>query len=110
VEEHLIFFARLKGVVDVAGAVRAKIAEIGLTEKRDVLAKNLSGGELVGAKKCRAPDYNLTCPHLVSPERDRETLPFKTNRLESRHFLSTQARSGSSRLRSRCSGTARWSS
>ena len=47
VKEHLEIFAGLKGLSgDVAAkAVTDKIAEVGLTEKSEVLSKNLSGGQ-----------------------------------------------------------------
>ncbi|OQR91613.1 ATP-binding Cassette (ABC) Superfamily [Achlya hypogyna] len=40
--EHLHFYGRIKGVV--AGDIDAKIADVGLTEKRHARAKELSGG------------------------------------------------------------------
>ncbi|GLE03144.1 hypothetical protein PINS_up012023 [Pythium insidiosum] len=46
VEEHLIFFARVKGYEgrEVADVVTTKIREVGLTEKRHVFSAALSGG------------------------------------------------------------------
>ena len=47
VEEHLWFFAKLKGVTDknlVEEEVNRLISSVGLDEKRDVRSKNLSGG------------------------------------------------------------------
>ncbi|KAJ0411226.1 hypothetical protein ATCC90586_003865 [Pythium insidiosum] len=46
VEEHLIFFARVKGYKgkEVADVVSTKIREVGLTEKRHVFSAALSGG------------------------------------------------------------------
>ena len=47
VEQHLRFFARLKGVPtkEIDAAVRAMIADLQLQEKASVLSKNLSGGQ-----------------------------------------------------------------
>jgi ABC-type multidrug transport system ATPase subunit len=46
VEEHLTLFANFKGMPrsEVQAAVTSMIAEVGLTEKRKVASKNLSGG------------------------------------------------------------------
>ncbi|EWM26310.1 atp-binding cassette superfamily [Nannochloropsis gaditana] len=46
VEEHLTLFANFKGMQrsEVQAAVTSMIAEVGLTEKRKVASKNLSGG------------------------------------------------------------------
>ncbi|GLD95408.1 hypothetical protein PINS_up004052 [Pythium insidiosum] len=46
VEEHLTFFARVKGYRDAAlrDVVTAKIREVGLTEKRHAFSRALSGG------------------------------------------------------------------
>ncbi|DAZ97518.1 TPA: hypothetical protein N0F65_009786 [Lagenidium giganteum] len=47
VEEHLKFYARVKGytaVNEVADVVNAKIVQVGLTDKRHVAARALSGG------------------------------------------------------------------
>jgi len=47
VREHLWLFANFKGVrmSEVSAAVESMIIEVGLTEKRNVRAKNLSGGQ-----------------------------------------------------------------
>jgi len=45
VQEHLEFFAHMKRVKNVALEVGRQIEQIGLTEKKLVLAKNLSGGQ-----------------------------------------------------------------
>jgi len=46
VEEHLILFASFKGVPNnrLKAMVDEMIKEVGLTEKKKVIAKNLSGG------------------------------------------------------------------
>eukprot|EP00743_Colponemidia_sp_Colp-15_P004647 GILK01005008.1.p1 GENE.GILK01005008.1~~GILK01005008.1.p1 ORF type:complete len:2608 (-),score=498.63 GILK01005008.1:139-7962(-) len=46
VREHLWLYAAFKGMkrADIKQAIEQKIADVGLTEKRDVLSKNLSGG------------------------------------------------------------------
>lgn len=44
VQQHLQTFAKLKGVVDPAACVAAKIQEVGLSEKAHVQAGQLSGG------------------------------------------------------------------
>ena len=47
VEEHLWFFAQLKGVTDsdlVQSEVKRLIGAVGLEDKRKILTKNLSGG------------------------------------------------------------------
>jgi len=44
VSQHLWFFARVKGVKNCRRAVEAVIEDVGLTEKRNIVASALSGG------------------------------------------------------------------
>ena len=44
VYEHLLFYSRLKGKDNVEAEITSMIADVGLTNKRDEVSKNLSGG------------------------------------------------------------------